>query len=191
MHKSIYLLLICLLIFGCTNNLAPIEVKDKLHFGNYSVSPPKGYWYFPRKFPDKFSTSKDFFLITFWEDKAIASKVSALRKTASHRLDCPDSLKVFFNFSVTVNNYKKFDEFYNTTQSLGIKYDELPSEADILKSEANWSCKQITTSLYGIECISLGKNLVIVSVNGNSKTDVLTKISIFKQMIDSIEIRGK
>ena len=67
MHKSIYLLLICLLIFGCTNNSAPIEVKDKLHFGKYSVSPPKGYWYFPRKFPDKFSTSKDFFLITFWE----------------------------------------------------------------------------------------------------------------------------
>jgi hypothetical protein len=188
MHKSIYLLLICLLIFGCTNNSAPIEVKDKLHFGKYSVSPPKGYWYFPRKFPDKFSTSKDFFLITFWEDKAMASKVSAMRKTSSHSLD---SLKVFFNFGVTVNSYKKFDEYYNTAQSLGIRYDELPSEANMLKSEANWSCKQTIPSLYVIECISLGENLVTISVNGNSKADVLTKIPIFKQMIDSIEIHDK
>ncbi len=188
MHKSIYLFLICLLILGCTNKSAPIEVKDKLHFGNYSVSPPKGYWYFPRKLPDKFSTSKDFFLITFWEDKATASMVSALRKTPSHRFD-PDSMKVFFNFGVTINNYKKFDEYYNTAQSFGIKYDELPSEADILKSEANWNCKQNTRSYYGIECIALGKNLIIVGVYGYRKANVLTKIPIFKQMIDSIEIR--
>jgi hypothetical protein len=190
MHKSIYLLLICLLIFGCTNKSEPIEVKDKLHFGNYSVSPPKGYWYFPKKFSDKFSTSKDFFLITFWEDKAIASKVSALRKTTSHRLD-PDSMKVFFNFGVTVNKYKKFDEYYNTAQSFGIKYDELPSEAGMLKSLTNWSCKQNTQGYYCIECISLGKNLITVGVYGYRKADALTKIPIFKQMIDSIEIREK
>jgi hypothetical protein len=102
-----------------------------------------------------------------------------------------DSLKVFFNFGVTVNSYKKFDEYYNTAQSLGIRYDELPSEANMLKSEANWSCKQTIPSLYVIECISLGENLVTISVNGNSKADVLTKIPIFKQMIDSIEIHDK
>jgi hypothetical protein len=175
MYKSIYLLLVCLLILSCTYESTPVEVKERLIFGNYIISPPRGYWYFPRKYPDKFNTAKDLFLITFWEDKVAASRKAA-----------PDNVRVFFNFAVSMDRYEKFDAYYKAAESSGIKYKTLPSEAGMLKSIANWSCKQTIQSFYGIECISLDKNLVTVGVYGSSKSDVLTKIPALKQMIDSV-----
>jgi len=176
MRKLVYLLLAFLLIFSCANEPTLVEVKGRLRFGNYIISPPNGYWYFPKTYPNKFNTPNDLFLITFWEDK-----VESSRKVV------PDNVKVFFNFSVTLDRYKKFNAYYKDAESLGIKYDSLPSEASMLKSIGNWSCKQTIQSYYGIECISLDENLVTVGAYGNSKADVLTKIPILKQMIDSIE----
>jgi hypothetical protein len=176
MNKSVYLLIFCFIIIGCTHEPKPVQVKDRLIFGNYSISPPKGYWYFPGKYPAKFSTQKDLFLITFWEDKAAASG-----KTP------PDKLRVMFNFAVSQNNYKSLDAYYKVSESSGLKYDALPVEADMLKSTANWSCKQTNLSLYVIECNSLGENLVTLAVFGKNKSDVLAKMPEFKQMIDSVE----
>jgi len=56
----------------------------------------------------------------------------------------------------------------------------------MLKSITNWSCKQTTHSFYGIECISLGENLVTIGVYGNNKTNVLAEVPALKQMIDSV-----
>jgi hypothetical protein len=178
MHKSACLLLVCLLIIGCTSKNVPVQVKGRLTFGNYSFSPPEGYWYFSRKYPDKFDTHMNTFLITFFEDKA-----KALKKVS------PDKTDVFFNFAVTKNKYKDFDEFYRSAEKLGVKYDELPIEANILKSNKDWSCKQLITSIYSIECISLGENLVSMVAFGQNKTSVLSKITLLKQMIDSVKER--
>lgn len=178
MYKIIYLLLVCLLILNCTYESTPVEVKERQIFGNYIISPPRGYWYFPRKYPDKFNTAKDLFLITFW-----VNKVAASRKAAT------DNVRVFFNFAVSMDRYKNFDAYYKTAESSGIKYDALPSEAGMLKSMTNWSCKQTIQSFYGIECISLDENLVTIGVYGISKAEVLTKIPTLKQMIDSVEYK--
>jgi hypothetical protein len=184
MHKYFSVILACLIIVSCNHGNSPVKVKDKLNFGIYSISPPKGYWYFPGKCPEKFNTEKDFCIITFYEDKATALKARDFKKHSSTKSN-PDELKVMFNFSLGLNNYKNFDEYYNKAQSKGIKYDEVPCSVNILKSVQNWSCKQTTQGFYNIECIALGENLVSISILGNNGADVLTKIPMLKDMMNS------
>jgi hypothetical protein len=184
MHKHIFLIIICFLIVGCSQEPMPVEVKGKLDFGVCSISPPRGFWYYPGKYPGEFRTRKDLLLITFYEDKETALKMKDIRKQSSNEFN-PDILKVFFNFSLTVNNYKNLNEYYGHAQFSGIQFNELPDEADILKSEANWSCKQKVHGLYVIECVSLGKHLATAGVAGNNKADVLAKAPLLKSMLGS------
>ncbi|MDA8155975.1 MAG: hypothetical protein M0Z52_05925 [Actinomycetota bacterium] len=100
MYKPVCLLLIYFSLFGCISKHGPKQVNGQLRFGEYSVLPPKGYWYFPRKYPAKFKTSKDYFVITFWKDKDTIFKVA---ETASSKKPLPAgySISPFFNFFIT------------------------------------------------------------------------------------------
>ena len=169
--------LLSLFICGCSGKPVPVIVNGELTFGRYIITPPNGYRYFPRKFPTKIKTPKDLFLITFWEDKEVA-----LRKTA------PNKIGVFFNFAVSANTYKDFDAYYEAARALGITYKDLPNEAEILKAAVNWSCKQAGQSFYGIECISLGDNLVTIGTYGSDKEAVLSQIPMLQKMVESFRM---
>ncbi|MDA8174014.1 MAG: hypothetical protein M0018_05420 [Nitrospiraceae bacterium] len=184
-YKPVCLLLICFSLFSCISKHGPKQVKGQLRFGEYSVLPPKGYWYFPREYPAKFNTSKDYFVITFWKDKDTIFKAA---KAASSKKPLPAGYSIgpFFNFFITKNTYKNFEEYYNSALR-GFKFNPLPKEADILNSEANWSCKQSDFGSYGINCTSLGKRLVVIGVFGKDEAVVAPEIPTFKQMLDSIK----
>lgn len=184
MYKHVFLILACLFMVSCSQEPMPVEVKGKLNLGLYSISPPQGYWYYPGKYPGEFRTRKDLLMITFYEDKKTALKMKDIRKQSSNEFN-PDILKVFFNFSLTVNNYKNLNEYYSHAQYSGIQFNELPDEADILKSEANWSCKQKVHGLYVIECVLLGRHMATAGVAGNNKADVLAKVPLLKSMLES------
>jgi len=151
-------------------------VKGDLNFGHYIISPPKGYWYFPRKFPSELKTPKDIFLITFWEDREAAS-----------RKPPPNNIGVFFNFLVSANTYKNWEAYYEAARGLGIIYQELPSEAVSLKTMVNWSCKETGQGLYGIECISLEDNLVTIGVYGSDKVTVLSRLPLLRRLVESFK----
>ncbi|HUN53957.1 MAG TPA: hypothetical protein VMU29_02245 [Smithella sp.] len=174
MNKHVYFILICLLIVSCTHKNTPVEVKDKLNFGIYTISPPKGYWYYPRKFLDKYKSSKDFSVITYWENKDDALKETYPKK----------KIGVFFNFFVTANTYKKIEDYYKAARGAGVTYSELPREAETLKTMANWSCKQTYHGIYGIECISLTDNAISIGIYGSNKNAVLSKLQLLHTMLD-------
>ncbi|MCL5238691.1 MAG: hypothetical protein M1353_12780 [Nitrospirae bacterium] len=177
-RKLAYFFLLSLFVFNCTGKPAPVQVNGELTFGQYIISPPKGYWYFPRKFPAKLRTSNDIFLVTFWEDKESVSRKVVPNKTG-----------VFFNFAVSANTYKNFEAYYDAARTLGITYGELPNEAEMLRTMTNWNCKQTGQGVYGIECISLRDHIVIIGAYGNNKGEVLSKIPALKQMIGSLKMK--
>lgn len=174
MHKLAYYFLLSLFVFSCTGEPTPVQVNGDLKSGRYIISPPKGYWYFPMKFPPILRTPKDIFLLTFWEDKEVASRKGVLNKTS-----------VFFNFAVSANTYKNFEAYYDAARTLGITYTELPNEAEMLKTITNWSCKQIGQGVYGIECISLREHIITIGAYGDDKGAVLSKITLLQKMVES------
>jgi hypothetical protein len=172
------LLLFCIFIIGCSSKPAPVQVYGTLRFGPYTISPPVDYWYFQRKYPRSFKmpvkTSKDFFLVTFFENKDGIS-----HKTRSG---------VFINFGVYKNIYKSFDEYRTIAGKYdpGFSYEELPKEAQVLKNIPNWNCKQTNWGVYGIQCIALGKDLVVIGIFGDENR-VISKIPEFKEMVASVK----
>ncbi len=177
------LLLFCIFIIGCSSKPAPMQVHGTLRFGPYNIAPPAGYWYYQRKYPKSFrlpvKTSKDFFLETFFENKDVIS-----HKTRSG---------VFINFGVYKNIYKSFDEYYRVTAEKNgslFSYEELPREAQVLKTMPDWSCKQTNWGTYGVQCIALDKDLVAVGIFGD-KNRVLSKIPEFKKMLESVKYTEK
>lgn len=142
-YRHIFYLVISFL--GCSSQPnQPIQVTDSLTVGHYKFSPPKGYWYFPKKFPKKISKPDDLFLITFWEDKNTTENIM-LQKSAT----------VFYNFAVSPSEYKDFRTYYEEAKAHGITYEPLPMEAVALENITNWSCKYLFRSFYSIECITL------------------------------------
>ncbi len=172
----IIMLLISLFVCGCSDKHSPVQVSGELEIGHYMISPPKGYWYFPRKYLGKFKASNDIFLITFWKDKEAATRKD------------PDKMGAFFNFGVSENKFNNFDNYYNNASDSGIKYNNLPSETSILNTIDNWSCKQSDQGVYGIECISLRDNLITIGVYGNDKGLVFSKIPLLQKVLESFKI---
>lgn len=181
MLQRIYLILIVMLMSGCSSAAehSLIQINREVEVGPYVVSPPKGYWYFPREYSNNFKNSEDIFLLTFWENKE-----GVLKKD-------PTLAGIFFNLGIAENKYNNFDEYYNEARKWNIKYDKLPEKASLLLTLKNWSCKQNVTSVYGIECIALGNNLITIGGFGSEKDLVLNKISLFKNMIESFSIKEK
>ena len=177
MRKIICFFLLSLFVFGCSGKPAPTQVKGNLKFGPYVITPPKGYWYFPSRYPKVFKSSKKKFLVTFWEDKEDTSRESYPK----------DRIGLFFNFGVTVNTYKNIEAYYDTGRASGITYKELPNEAKMLKSITNWSCKEqpVESGYYGIECISLRDNIITIGAYGGDKNAVLSKIQLLQKMLES------
>jgi hypothetical protein len=175
MRKLVCFFLLSLFVFGCTGKPEPMQVQGELKFGPYVISPPNGYWYFPRKYPNMFKSSKDYFVVTFWENKEDTSKKSYPKK----------SIGVCFNFFVAANKYKNIDDYYNDARKFGVTYKRLPNEAEVLKSMANWSCKQTGQGMYGIECISLRDNFIAICEYGDdkNKSAVLSKIQLLQKML--------
>jgi len=168
---------VCIATFGCTATHSPIQANGELEFGRYLFMAPEGYWYFPKKYPATFKTSKDIFLITFWKDKEALSRKNA------------KEIGVFINFAVSPNTYKNFETYYIAAKELGIKYEELPEEAFMLKTIANWSCKQTGQGVFGIECTSLGDDLVTFGVYGNDKGIVMSNVSLLQRMLESFKVQ--
>ena len=176
MRKLIFFILGFLFVLGCDSE-APIQVIGNVTFGHYKFSPPSGYWYFKRQFPDRFETTKDIFQITFWKDKE-----SIPQKPIQKQMG------VFFNFAVSKKVYKDFNSYYEAAKSYGITYEELPEEAKILKSISKWSCKYTFQSLHGIECIMLADNLISMGMFGSDKDEVLANVPLLKKMLDSFVV---
>lgn len=172
--------LFCILIVGCSSNAAPRQVHGSLRFGPYTISPPAGCWYFQREYPKSFKlpvkTSKDFFLESFFENKDMLLNKHNIRNG------------VFIDFAVYKNIYKSFDEYRTIAKKYdpGFSYEELPKEAQVLKNMPNWNCKQTNWGVYGLQCIALRKDQVVIGIFGDKKR-VLSKIPEFKTMVDSME----
>ena len=90
----------CILIIGCSSKSVPMpmQVYGALRFGPYIISPPMGYWYFQKKYPKSFKpppfkTIKDYFLVSFFENK---------KDMLSHKIENG----VVIDFSVSKNIYK-------------------------------------------------------------------------------------
>lgn len=173
MHRVICLILFCSLIFGCAAKAKITQVNDDvLIFGHYKFSPPKGYWYFPRRFPEKFETSKDIFLVTFWSNKEAAT-INLAEK--------PE----FINFAISTNLYKDFDSYYEAAKLSGIVYEKLPDEAYMLENIPGWSCKHVFHGLHGIECVKLIDNLITIGAYGTNRNELLAKAPIIRKMTES------
>lgn len=179
MMKLVAVLLLGLLIFGCSEKNspknAPVQVNGVLKIGQYTISPPINYWYFPREYTPKQETAKNGFLLTFFEKKeAIINKD-------------PNKMDFFINFGLYENKYKNSDEYYSSAKAAGRIYKDLPNEVGVLLTNKNWSCKQTVEGLYGIECISLRSNLVAIGACGYEEKKVLSHISLLQKMLESFK----
>lgn len=179
MRKLICFFLLSLFVFGCAGKPTPIQVKGELKFGPYVIAPPKGYWYFPNRYPKVFKSSEDI-VVTFWEDKEDTSRESYPK----------DRIGVFLNLGVTANTYKNIEAYYDAARISGVTYKELPNEAEMLKTIAHWSCKQTGQGMYGIECISLRDNIVTIGAYGGNKNAVLLKIQLLQKMLESFIVEN-
>jgi len=177
MIRLIYIILFSFFIFGCSGKTSPVQINGELKFGQYIITPPKNYWYFPRKYPANFRTSKDIFLLTFWEDKEDITRKDS------------NQIRNFFNLGVSANKFNNYEDYYNSAKALGTTYRKLPDEARTLKTIQNWSCKQTGEGIFGIECISLGDNLVTIGAYGNDKGLVLSKIPLLYNMLESFKFK--
>jgi hypothetical protein len=90
---------------------------------------------------------------------------------------------------VSANTYNNFEAYYDAAGTLGITYKDLPNEAEMLKAMANWSCKEIEHGVYGIECVSLRDNIVIIGAYGDDKSAVLFKIPLLQEMVASFRMQ--
>ena len=186
--KTILSSLLLLLILGCdslSDNTAhvdtapnkPTQVINRLVVGHYSLKPPKAYWYFPRKYPQKKLDYDNYLLITFWETKEAIADASPGK-----------SIQVFFNFGVFENKHDNYDSYYKEMKSYGIIYEELPKAVMELNNFKTWSCKTSFHSMYSIECITLIDNLVGIGILGSNKSEVLAKSHMLRDMIESFTV---
>jgi len=179
MMKLVSVMLLGLFIFGCseknTPKSAPVQVNGVLKIGQYTISPPISYWYFPREYPPKHETAKNGFLLTFFKYKEGITKKD------------PKKIDFFINFGLFKNKYKNSEEYYSSAKAAGIIHKDLPKEVGVLLTNKNWSCKQTAEGLYGIECISLGSNLVTIGAYGYEEKKVLSHISLLQKMLESFK----
>lgn len=175
------ILLLFLCVSGCSKQSGPVMVKGELKFGQYILSPPAGYWYFPVKHATKIRPSGSIFLITFWKHKEGARLSKGAR----------NDIGVIFNFAVSANTYKSVDAYYAAARSSGITYKAVPKEAQVLGSLTDWSCKRLLSSVYGIECVSLRDNLITIGAYGKDKDAVISKIPVLQKMIESFRLQKK
>lgn len=171
------LMILCVFILGCTVDTSAIQANGELKFGRYIFTPPDGYWFFVKKYPANFKTKSDFFVVTFWESKEAVSREGLKGK------------ETFFNFAVSSSVCQDYKSYYDEAGRLGVTYEHLPVEASALQSIDNWSCKQTDHGIFGIECVSLRKELVTFGIYGNEKGEVMAKIPVFKKMIESFKVQ--
>ena len=152
---------------------SPVKVNDEIIFGRYIIRPPKNYWFYPKKYPSQFKTSKDIFLVTFWKDKD---------DLVGKHLKAENAL---LNFGVSANIYKDFSDYYYRAQKAGVNYKDVPEEMDKLKTMPNWSCKQPAQGIFGIECISLRDELITIGIYGFEKATVMSNYPVFLRMLES------
>lgn len=169
-------LLLHLLLIGCSATTSPVKVNGELTFGTYAFTPPADHWFFPRKYqPGKYKSQA--FVVTFWESRESISR-KILKKN-----------ETLINFAISSNNFKNYKEYYDQASGSGITYEALPDEAKSLKNLHGWNCRQIDYSYYGIECISLRKELITFGIYSNGKSAVLSKIPTMHKLIESFAVR--
>ncbi len=169
-------LLLSLLFIGCSATTSPVQTNGGLTFGRYAFTPPAGHWFFPRKYQPGDNTSQAF-VVTFWE-----SRESISRKILKEN-------ETIINFAIYSNNFKNYQDYYDQASGSGITYEALPDEANALKNLQGWNCMQTDYSYYGIECVSLRKELITFGICGNEKSAVLSKISTLQKLIESFAVR--
>ncbi|MEA5113636.1 MAG: hypothetical protein VB050_06350 [Geobacteraceae bacterium] len=169
-------LLLSILLIGCSATTSPVQTNGGLTYGRYAFTPPAGHWFFPRKYQSGDNTSQAF-VVTFWESReSISRKILKENETIS-------------NFAIYSNNFKNYQDYYDRASGSGIKYKALPDEAKALKNLQGWNCMQTDYSYYGIECVSLRKELITFGIYGNEKSTVLSKISTLQKLIESFAVR--
>jgi hypothetical protein len=176
--KLVYVMLLGLFIFGCSEKNAPVQVKGELKIGQYIISPPINYWHFPREYPPKHKSEKNGYILTFYKDK---ETINAIANKDTNKLD------YFINFGIFENKYKNNEEYYSSAKAAGRIHKDLPNEVGVLLTNKNWSCKQTVEGLYGIECISLGSNIVTIGAYGYEEKKVLSHISLLQKMLESFK----
>lgn len=166
--------LFLMLVSGCSKNTSPTQVVEQIKFGKYKVSPPSGYWYFPRSFPKKFTKDDDSFLLTFFEKKELISNSESAKDG------------IFINLIVSNNKYKSKSDYYDEMSKYGAKYSNLPEDGKN-SNDKDWTCKQVIHGLYGIECFSQNKeHFIIIGMFGERKK-VNKEVHLLYDMLESFE----
>ena len=165
-----------LLLIGCSATTSPVQTNGELTFGRYAFTPPAGHWFSPRKYQPGDNKSQAF-VVTFWESRESISR-KILKKN-----------ETLINFAISSNNFKNYQDYYDRASGSGITYEALPDEAKSLKNLQDWNCRQTQYSYYGIECVSLRKDLVTFGIYSNEKSAVMSQIPTLQKLIESFSVR--
>jgi len=172
MKKYLFIIFVLILTSSCSND-EPSLVQGSISFGTYEVSPPMGYWYYPRSYPKEF-TDSDFFLLTFFKSKK-RNVERDIRETS-------------FNVGVSLNNYTDFSQYYDQAKMHNAEYGVLPTKINRMLDFNGWSCMdQNTDGFFTVSCVSLRKELITISASGKSVNSVLKDIELFKTLITTFK----
>ncbi len=166
-------IIILSIIFFCTSLEAAVtQVKSNIKFGPYIISPPKGYWYYPKKFTQGVHKNTDFFLLTFCPNK-------------NYFLTPP--IPMFINFSVTKKTFKNYSEYYKNSRKYGAYYSNLPEHINSHLEVPEWSCKMLNHGYKGVECIAINEYLITVALIGKNIDEIEKNIPTLKSMLLSLK----
>lgn len=172
MRKNL-LIVLALILASCSTD-KPIKVQGEIHFGHYSVSPPLGYWYFPRNFPESFESPEKLFLVSFFKSKDVFKK------------NAPNLKETSFNIGVLKNSYTSYEDYYAEGKKHEVLYEELSPNLNDLITLKGWSCKKPNIDgQFVVECISLRNNLVEISANGENEKQIFGDLNTFIKILKS------
>ena len=171
----------------------PVQASGKVLFGPLEFTPPQGYWYFPRAYPEKGLEKGDTFVVTFFQTKDdIPTK-----RDGSYFPKHP-----FLNFYVYSGQFDDFQSYYDRVLAARMErgtardvfsYKDLPEKASSLfKDMPGWSCREETIKqarpLFAVDCITLDKTGVIqMSAHGEAEAAVLDMAASLKEMMVSLK----
>lgn len=154
-------------LLGCSSNISPKQVKGEIQVGQYFVSPPNNFWYYPRKYPNKIAEG-EYYLLTFSPNEESLTEYSN---------------DIFLNFGVTKNKYTSFENYYHDVKKHDVVFNDLPGSLGKDLTLSGWNCKIFETSQFGVECVSLRDDLITIGIFGQNKETVISKIPLFKRML--------
>lgn len=167
---------------SCSKTSSPIQVTGPIDFGGYEISPPQGYWYFPRQLPTDFRKKKDYFAVM-----TFASNIEEMPR--ENEQYARNAHFLFFNFGIAEKKYRSLKSYYNAAKRAGVRYNDLPPEAEDLNKIPHWSCKQPEMSYPTIECSTLKNDVLAIYVTGSDRSEVFSAIPQLKQMMESVQVK--